>query len=179
MWIDFEAKPADPSNGAIYARIRQINSVLRGSNQFDKCLLLVTNIKREIISNSKDKKSPASDVLGSLCGANIVGVNREPGKYFSDAMKEKQKEMVKHKARLFDPQSYYYLMSDTNNDNKVVNVTENSNRLAKEFSNQKQEFLKDFDISNYLKKKEMITSYHKGKILKSFFIRKNDQKKLF
>ncbi|HRZ85195.1 MAG TPA: hypothetical protein P5277_00260 [Candidatus Paceibacterota bacterium] len=177
-WIDFESRPADPSNSAIYAKIRQINILLRNSKQFDKCVLFVTNLRREIISNLKDDNSPASDILGTLCGANIIGVNRDPTKYFPE-MIDKPLKVVQHKARLFDPESYYYKMLKDNNLNKAVNVTENSVRVANEFDKQREAFLERFDIQSYLKKKEMINQYNKGKILKSIQLKEEVNKKLF
>lgn len=177
-WIDFESRPADPSNSAIYAKIRQINMLLRDSKQFNKCVLFVTNLRREIISNLKDDNSPASDILGSLCGANIVGVNRDPTKYFPE-MKDKPLKVIQHKARLFDPNSYYYKILKDNNPNKAVNITENSVRVANEFDKQREAFLEKLDIQTYLKKKEMLNQYNKGKILKSMLLKEEVNKKLF
>ncbi|MDD5192513.1 MAG: hypothetical protein PHH54_06055 [Candidatus Nanoarchaeia archaeon] len=177
-WIDFESRPADPSNSAIYAKIRQINILLRNSKQFDKCVMFVTNLRREIISNIKDENSPASDILGTLCGANIIGVNRDPAKYFPE-MRDKPIKAIQHKARLFDPESYYYKMLKNNNPNKAVNITENSTRVGNEFDKQKEAFLEDLNIQTYLKKKEMINQYNNGKILKSIQLKEEVNKKLF
>jgi len=177
-WIDFESRPADPSNSAIYAKIRQINSLLRNSPQFDKCVLFITNLRREIISNLKDENSPASDILGTLCGANIVGVNRESTKYFPE-MKDKPIKIIQHKARLFDPETYYYKMLEGHSLNKAVNITENSVRVANEFDKQRENFLEKLDIQNYLKKKKMLNQYNNGKILKSILIKEEKNKTLF
>jgi len=70
-------------------------------------------MRREIISNSKDVESPSSDVLTSIIGSNLVGVNRErPAPPPNDAPKlsnEERLELWKHKARVFVPESYYYM----------------------------------------------------------------------
>jgi hypothetical protein len=93
-------------------------------------------------------------------------------------MKDKPPKIIQHKARLFDPNSYYYLMQNGNSPNKAVNVTENSMRVANEFNKQKESFLEKLEIQSYLKKKEMLNIFHKGKILKSIIL-KEDNKKLF
>lgn len=171
FWIDFECAPADLSNSGIGGRIGLINHLLRSSKQFDKCLVLVTNVKREIISNIKDNRSPASDILSTLCGANIVGVDREPQKAFTKKdNSEEQKKALEHKARVFDENTYYYNISKTSKLNKPLNVTSNSIKLIQEFDKQKQHFLEKLEIENYLKSKEMINKYNNGKIIRSLNI---------
>ena len=171
FWIDFECSSADLSNGGIGARIGLINHLLRESKQFDKFIVFATNVKREIISNIKENKSPASDILSTLCGANIVGVDREPQRMFpKEENPEKQKKIIEHKARTFDDSTYYYNISREAKLNKPLNVTSNSIKLANEFDKQKEYFLEKFEIENYLKSKEMINKYNNGKIIKSLNI---------
>ena len=179
FWIDFESSPADLSNGLIGGRVGLINHFLRNSNQFDKCLILATNVRREIISNIKDIISPASDVLSTLCGANIVGVDRDPQRAFpkqEDPLK--QKKIIEHKARTFDERTYYYNITKQDKINKPLNVTSNSEKLATEFESQKQHFLRNLEIETYLRSKEMLNKYNNGKIIKSLNISGN-KKKLF
>jgi len=59
-----------------------------------KNLVFATNIKREIISNQKGDKSPASDVLGMICGANFVGVDRDPMRGFKVTDEQKKKKII-------------------------------------------------------------------------------------
>ena len=139
LWVDFEAKNADISNDIIHSKIRQINTILRNSKNYDKCLVFMTNIRREIIANIKDDKSPASDILGTLCGANLVGVNRSPQIFF-EGMKEKTQEVREHKAREFDKDSYYYLVKKGQMISKPLNITNNSIKLGSEFDSQKEYF---------------------------------------
>ncbi len=179
FWIDFESAPANLSNATLGGKIGQINRLLRNSKQFDKMILLATNIKREIISNSKDNKSPASDILTTLCGANIVGVDRDPARMFKIKEGEKQK-IIEHKSRLFNEQTYYYNIRKEQKPNKPLNVTINSVKLSTEFDNQKKNFLKESGISDYLKTKDMLKNYLGGKILRSLQPSiKEFQKKLF
>lgn len=180
FWIDFESAPADLSNNIIGGKIGQINHLLRSSKQFDKCLIFATNVKREIMSNIKEDKSPASDVLSTLCGANIVGVDREPQRAFpkDERDEEKNKKIAEHKSRIFDENTYYYNILKETKPNKIMNVTSNSIKLANEFEKQKEHFLEKLEIESYLKSKEMINKYNNGKIIRSLNIGET-QKKLF
>lgn len=171
-WIDFEAKSI---NQALSARIRQINTFLRESGYFEKCLITATNIKREIISNLKKDKTPASDILGTICGANLVGVNREPIRAIQG--NKNARILFEHKSRTFDDKSYYYFKLKQKL-SKQENITDNAIRLSNEFKNQKDYFLENFEIENYLRKKEMIKNHNKGEILKSFFNIKDKQRTL-
>lgn len=179
LWIDFESSPADLSNGLIGGRVGLINHLLRGSEQFDKCLVMATNVRREIISNIKESISPASDVLSTLCGANIVGVDKEPQRAFPKIEDpSKQKKIIEHKARTFDEATYYYNIQKQVKVNKPLNVTSNSAKLALEFESQKQHFLRNLEIETYLRSKDMLNKYNNGKIIKSLNISGN-KKKLF
>lgn len=178
FWIDFETYPV---NENISAQIREINATLRNSKYFDKCLLFVTNIKREIISHSKLDKSPASDILGMLCGANLVGVDRDPqkGGITPPEDPEKLKLLRQHKARIFDPNTYYYLKPKDQVISKEQNITDNSVLLSYEFDKQKKKFLEKSEIKSYLGTKDMIKEHHKGKLLKEFSLDEGGQKTLF
>ena len=181
FWIDFESAPADLSKGNLGGKIGQINRLLRNSKQFDKCIILATNIKREIISNSKNDKSPASDILTTLCGANLVGVDKDPQRGFKIEDEEKRKKIVEHKSRVFDENTYYYNIRREIKPNRVLNITSNSVKLASEFKKQEEHFLKELEIKNYLKTKDMLNKYNNGKILKSLFVKSKEliQRRLF
>ena len=180
FWIDFESAPADLSDAIIGGKLGQINSLLRNSKYFDKIIVFATNVKREIKSNSKDDRSPASDILGMICGANIVGVDRDPIRGFKITDEQKKKKIIEHKSRFFDESTYYYNIKREQKPDVCFNVTSNSLKLAEEFNKQKEHFLKEGQIENYLKNKEMITTFKGGKILKSLLAKGKDfQKKLF
>ncbi len=161
-WIDFEGKTFEPAQTA---RLRAINNLLKEKNFFDKTIAYFTNIKREIKSNVKEDNSPASDVLGTLFGANIVGVDRDPPRLFPNGQKV-QPIAFAHKARLFDDSTYYYKKTQQADLlTRPVNITTNSLRLDKEFVSQRENFLKDLELQKYLKTKEMLKTYRDGKIL--------------
>lgn len=179
FWIDFESAPANLSNATLGGKIGQINRLLRNSKQFDKMVVIATNVKREIISNPKDNKSPASDVLTTLCGANIVGVDREPARVFK-IKEEDKKKIIQHKSRIFNEQTYYYNIRRETKPNKPLNVTTNSVKLSEEFDKQRKHFLDNMEISGYLKTKDMLRDYLQGKILRSLKPNiKEFQKRLF
>ena len=180
FWIDFESAPADLSDAIIGGKLGQINSLFRDSKYFEKILVFATNIKREIISNQKGDKSPASDVLGMICGANFVGVDRDPMRGFKVTDEQKKKKIIEHKSRFFDSNTYYYNIKREQKPDICFNVTSNSIKLAGEFSKQKKHFLENGEIENYLRNKEMITTFKGGKILKSLLAKgKKFQKKFF
>ena len=164
FWIDFESYPIDEVQTA---RVKTINGLFDKNGYFDKTLAVFTNIKREIISKRKADESPASDILGTSYGANIIGVDRDPQKPISKppGPKPAKTDIVEHKSRQFDARTYYYVKNKTNIETKPQNVTNNSIRLSDEFQKQRQHFLEKLEIANYLSTKKMINSYSNGKIL--------------
>jgi len=147
-------------------KVRQINDIVKREGRFDDSLMVFNNVKREIISKIKDPKSPASDVLGLLYGANIVGVDREPPRFFKNKQGKARTTLFKHKARKFDADTYYYHKTKDNNFlTRHKNVTNNSIELGKEFSNQSQHFLNKLEIENYVRTKEMVRTFNNGRIL--------------
>lgn len=166
-WFDFEGKAI---NESALGRTINVFRKLHESEVFGKSISYFTNIKREITSNTKDDHSPASDVLASIAGANIIGVNREPGRPIGKPVP------AEHKARLFNAASYYYIK--TGNLNKFANVTLNSTRLDQEFANQTEGFLKENSIVPVIKDKSMLVNYKGGKILKQLTNRDNSSSTL-
>ncbi|MBI2545592.1 hypothetical protein HYV81_00230 [Candidatus Woesearchaeota archaeon] len=164
FWFDFEGKPI---NEAIAGRIRSINSLIREQGLFKQSITYFTNIKREILSNIKDLDSPASDILATVIGANITGVNREPLRFFESGVEVPDpNEIWKHKARNFDKDSYYYVKKKGPVEKKNENFTNNSIVLNEELSNQSEYFSKKLEIRNYLLKKRMLNEYQNGNFLR-------------
>jgi len=164
-WFDFEGKSINENS---LARINHFMRNIKESGYYDNVITYFTNIKREIISNVKDVKSPASDVLGSIAGANIIGVDREPQRKIDGPLPPPE-----HKARLFDKETYYYVK--TNNKKffrKPIYVSQNAIRLDNEFSEQTKHFLEHLEIEGFLKNKEMLSTYREGNILKSLTAKK-------
>ena len=122
-------------------------------------------------------EAPASDILSSLCGANIIGVNREPIRLPNEPIDEAT--LRYHKARIFDNNSYYYVkvgtttLPDTLKNNLILNKTwnmfYNAILLDSELSNQANYFLDNLEIRNYILKKRMIHEYQKGKLKELLF----------
>jgi hypothetical protein len=124
-------------------------------------------MKREITSNPKETTSPASDVLSSVAGANIIGVNREPRRNLKD-VKTEDLPPPQHKARLLDASTYYYVQ--TSNDalfSKFKYVPHNALRLQREFDAQSAHFDIHKSLDTLLDKKDMLTKFNDGAILKS------------
>ncbi len=179
LWIDFEGAPVSETR---IARLRVIFDEIEDKEELENIVVYATNIRREIISNLADPKSPASDVLTSLIGANIIGTNREPPRP-QETGKGKEidrKELLKHKARILDPQTYYYFkVLDYIEDEKTrsillrkdVNTIENAKRLDLEFGSQAHFFLDNGTIKDYVSSKPMLNEYKSGELLSTLFPR--------
>ncbi len=145
----------------------------------ENIVLIYSNIKREIISNIKDKKSPASDVLAALAGGNIIGVNREPTRPINKTkVRYSKSELRMHKARVFNPQDYYYIkVMETDFDpltkkallEKSNNIAYNTVTLIKELTIQ-TEILKDTgSVKDYVARKDMVLEYNNGELIRLLF----------
>ncbi len=158
IWFDFEGKPINKSTSA---RIRRIRRLLDSKDVFRESIFYFTNIKREILSNIKSQNTPSSDILSSIGGASIIGINREPQRFNPNVKTEKidQKEIWKHKARFFDAQTYYYKKfgEQESIEPKNINITNNSSRIKKELQNQTNIFLENFKMKDYILKKPIIS----------------------
>jgi len=156
IWIDFEGKPINKNTSA---RLRRIRRMFENKNIFDKIILYYTNIKREILSNNKSPTSASSDILSSIGGANIIGINREPQRFNPNAKTEKvdPKEIWKHKARFFDGDTYYYKKFEENNiEPKNINITNNGNRIQNELKKQSKIFLENLKMKDYILGKAIV-----------------------
>ncbi|MFA5953474.1 MAG: hypothetical protein WC812_02680 [Candidatus Pacearchaeota archaeon] len=157
IWFDFEGKAINKNTSA---RINRIRRLLEPKDFFKESIFYFTNIKREILSNIKSQNTSSSDILSSIGGANIIGINREPQKFNPNAKTEHmdQQEIWKHKARFFDSDSYYYKKFDEGKlEPKNINITNNSNRIMDELKKQTEVFLEKLKIKDYIIKKPMIS----------------------
>ena len=157
IWFDFEGKAINKSTSA---RIRRIRRLLDMKDTFRDSVFYFTNIKREILSNVKSENTSSSDILSSIGGASIIGINREPQKFNPNAKTEKvdPKEIWRHKARFFDSNTYYYKKFEENKvEPKSINITNNSNRIKEELKKQTEVFLTNFKMKDYIIKKPMIS----------------------
>lgn len=170
-WFDFEGNSINEN--ILGGRTNYLFRIVKSSGYYKKIICYFTNMRREIISNSKDPLSPASDVLSSIAGANIVGVNREPRRNVKDV---KDLPPPEHKARLLDSHSYYYVQTENAKlFRKDKYVPHNALRLQMEFDNQSRYFSKNLSLDKLLEKKEMLTKYKSGAILKELTSKSSDR----
>lgn len=177
VWFDFEGSAiTKPKISRIRAFVREYERAER----LDDLVIYSTNIKREIISNLKSEKTPASDVLTPLTGSNLVGVNREPARPIGITLSnEERKELRKHKAREFDPSTYYYTKVAKNDSHthdlfmrQSYNILFNSQLLDTEFRTQTEHLLERGELEEYITKKQMIKEYKRGELGKVLFHKK-------
>jgi hypothetical protein len=159
IWIDFEG--AKTTDLAKLGKLKQFYSMLRKAERFNDTILYITNVKREITTNSQKDENPSSDILTSLCGGNFIGVNQErinPNP-LSPVIPEVLQNLWEHRARVFNPESYYYIrrnlagVDEKTSElllDKQYNTLFNSKQLNIEFHNQTDQFLKDFDFEEYI-----------------------------
>jgi len=177
IWFDFEGSALSKPK---ISRIRAFHRELEENGRIDDVIIYATNIKREIISNINEEFSPSSDILLSLIGANLIGVNKEPARIINAPPPTKQ-ELIKlrtHKARVFLPETYYYQkVINSNYDGNLQkmlmtprnNVLFNSKLLDNEFKNQTEYFLENLKIQDYITTKNMMNEYKKGELKKDLF----------
>lgn len=174
FWFDFEGKSVNARN---MGKLRHVFDVIKNSENFDNIISYFTNVKREILSNSNEPTSVASDALCAVAGANLIGVNREPRRYMPKPPKGTGKEHPlrvptpvdpSHKARIFDRETYYYVK--TNNPDlfkKSRYVPVNAARLNTEFAIQSEYFLENQNIETLLNTKIMFKDEKAGNVLKA------------
>ncbi len=179
IWIDFEGHTA--TNKPKLAKIRSFLREVQKQKRLDDIIIYSTNIRREITSNIKSDQSPASDILTSISGANIIGVNREPAFVpESPAPYEELMRIREHKARVFEKDTYYYRKLGTPGDlseNPLFNPNNNSlfnaKLLNQEFDKQGNEFLENQSIKNYISNKKMLKEYKDGDLINTLFFDKS------
>jgi hypothetical protein len=171
-WFDFDGQSI---NDRAIGKVRHIFDVIKEEENFGNVITYFTNIKREILSNSNESTSVASDALSAIAGANLIGVNREPQKYIpkppnSEAGKEiirvPQEVDQSHKARIFNRETYYYVKTidrDLFSSRKYVPV--NAAKLNAEFCTQSEFFLENHNVDILLNTKKMFKDEKAGNIL--------------
>jgi len=176
IWLDFQsASTADPTKQAL------LRNFIRNFEEKERLIVHSTNIKREIISHREDLFSPGSDILTPILGPNIIGVNKEPSFPINNKENlsyQEKKELKRHKARIFEKDSYYYKKvseCEFNNDRKErlmkekPNITYNARKLNEELISQRNEFLKEMTIKPYVSNKKMLNEYKNGDLKKNLF----------
>ena len=102
----------------------------------------------------KSDNSPASDALCSIAGANLIGCNRDPQRYFTANAPPVPPE---HKARLLDTDTYYYVQTRNRRmQEQKKYVTHNAVALNNEFGDQTEFFLSKGEVEPFLAGKRML-----------------------
>ncbi|MDR2707452.1 MAG: hypothetical protein LBB87_01725 [Nitrososphaerota archaeon] len=171
-WFDFEGRSINENS---LGRLRHIFDLLKKKKAFDNVVTYFSNVKREKTANSKENTSVASDALSAIAGANLIGVNREPSRYFnpntlmndgSVGIRASIDVDPNHKARIFDRETYYYVKTvDQDLYDKRKYVPLNAARLNAEFAAQSEYFLEHQDITTLLNQKSMFKDEKAGNIL--------------
>lgn len=187
-WFDFEGRPI---NEMSLGRLRHVFNLIKKNESFERTISYFTNIRREKLSNSNEARSVASDVLCSVAGANLIGVNREPQRYFTPPASENAAKGIvekdfttrtstpvdeSHKARIFDRETYYYVKTtDPFLFPKTKYVPINAAKLNAEFKTQSEYFLQNQNIDTLLNKKSMFKDQKAGNMLKELTSKSEDQ----
>ncbi|EHR79380.1 hypothetical protein OCC_07933 [Thermococcus litoralis DSM 5473] len=175
IWIDFESGLPSPQN---IGKIRQFLEVFRENERLEDIVVYTTNLNREFESSPQLTLTPGTDPVTTLTGANFVGGNKGKGVPGDNLPKpEKPGELLEYKARLFDPDTYYYLHPKLINDPtlqeilliKEYNIMLNTLRINVELINQAEYFLENQEIQPYAEQKQMLKEYREGELLKALF----------
>ncbi|MGD0978051.1 MAG: hypothetical protein ABR962_02800 [Candidatus Bathyarchaeia archaeon] len=188
-WFDFEGQPISEMS---LGRLRHVFNILKKSENFGRTVSYFTNIRREKLSNSNELTSVASDALCAIAGANLIGVNREPMRYFTPP--ETQSDTLgkagkgdstirkatpidpSHKARIFNRDTYYYVKTtDPGLFPKTKYVPINAAKLNAEFKTQSVYFLQNQNIDTLLNEKSMFKDQKAGNMLKELTSKSEDQ----
>ena len=184
-WFDFDGQAI---NERAIGKVRHIFDVVKGEENFGNVISYFTNIKREILSNSNEPTSVASDALSAIAGANLIGINREPQKYHPKPPSEpgKEKEVIRvpqevdesHKARIFSRETYYYVKtSDRALFPPRSYVPVNAAKLNAEFSSQSEYFLENQKIDTLLNTKKMFADEKARNILEKLTSKQPEKQK--
>jgi hypothetical protein len=186
VWVDFQgATSTDRPKLALLRRfVRRIEEL--GHDQ--DLVLYCTNVRREITANPKSDVSAASDVLASVVGANLVGINREPQRPIDTEKgalpRAPSGSLLEHKARLLDPASYYYVKVDRLGlpaeesrlmKRKDRNMLRNAIIIDGELKAQAEHFLDEQTVRPYISAKGMLSEYKGGSLLKGLFSSEDDR----
>jgi hypothetical protein len=185
-WFDFEGKSISARN---MGKLRHVFRDIKNSGNFNNVISYFTNVKREILSNSNEPTSVASDALCAVAGANLIGVNREPRRYYTpkpprdtgieDSLRVPSPVDPSHKARIFDRETYYYVKtSNADLFKKTRYVPVNAARLNAEFGTQSEYFLENQNIETLLDTKIMFKDEKAGNVLKALTSKSVDTESL-
>lgn len=175
IWIDFESGLPSSQN---IGKIRQFLEVFREEERLEDIVVYATNINREFKSSPQLLLTPGTDPVTTLTGANLVGGNKGKGMPGDNLPKPaKPGELLEYKARLFDPDTYYYLHPKLIDDStlqeillmKEYNIMLNTLRINAELINQTEYFLENQEIQPYAEQKQMLKEYKEGDLLKALF----------
>lgn len=186
-WFDFEGQPINENS---LGRLRHVFNIIKKSENFDNVISYFTNVKREKLSNSNEVTSVASDALCAIAGANLIGVNREPQRYFKPPLSENVSDGTgvedatartptpvdpSHKARIFDRETYYYVKTaDAGLFSKYKYVPINAAKLNAEFKTQSEYFLQNQNMDTLLSQKSMFKDQKAGNMLKELTSKSTD-----
>jgi len=128
IWINFNAGHI---GGTYFTRVRTLLRILDEIIGLNNVVLYYSHLKKEINPHMKDERVAASDILTQFFAADFIGINREPSRRIVETPQEKEeriKELIMkgeyksmqeyesmlnyHKARIFDPNTYYYYRLD-------------------------------------------------------------------
>lgn len=175
IWIDFESGIPSPQN---IGKIRQFLEVFREKERLEDIVIYATNLNREFESSPQLTLTPGTDPITTITGANLIGGNKGKGVPDDNLPKpSKSGELLEYKARLFDPDTYYYLHPKLINDQtlqeillmKEYNIMLNTLRINAELINQTEHFLENQEIQPYAEQKQMLKEYREGDLLKALF----------
>lgn len=175
IWIDFESGIPAPQN---ISKIRQFLEVFRENERLDDIVIYATNFNREFKSNPQLPLTPGTDPITTITGANIIGGNKGKGVPNDSSPKPlKPGTLLEYKARLFDPNTYYYLHPNLIKDQKLqkillmreYNIMLNTLRINVELINQTEYFMENQEIQPYAEQKQMLKEYMEGDLLKALF----------
>ena len=207
IWINFNAGHI---GGTYFTRVRTLLRILDEIMGLNNVVLYYSHLKKEINPHMNDEKAAASDILSQFFSADFIGINREPPRRIIETPQEKEerirelimkgeyktvlefeKTLQYHKARIFDPNTYYYYRLDKYPYKlplkremllkRDVNKLLNSIVLYKEVENTKQ-FVEQQDkkvLIPYLKTKKAVEEHEE--ILEGIVVKeeKGKQKDLF
>lgn len=183
IWFDYQSSPV--THRPKLSLIRNFSRIYKEKERYEEAIFHVTNIRREIISNIKDNLSPSSDILSPIIGQNLIGINQSPrmiirGEKPKLSYKEQQ-DIRSHKARIFQPDSYFYQKVDSMDISEEFkqrlrerknNTFENAILLNKELLAQYETFIGEQTIRDYIENKDMIRTFKEGQLSNVLFSRK-------
>ena len=176
IWIDYTGSSLNEKQ---QSGVRMILSSL--DKMFgDNYVVYHSHLKKELTTPVEAEFAACSDMLSQFVGADFIGCEIKPWRYAPEikqeyvmqrgfsSIKQYQDTQIKSKARIFDPNSYYYYYPDKHSDfnnwklnlHKILNdnsIIKSINDVYKyiEIENVKNEFDKNKKLKPYIKKKKL------------------------